>query len=333
MKQRGSAILIAVFLVAAVGSASFAIGRLFLMDAAISDKYESSVIAYYAAESGIEEGLLRYRYDKNQEVLAGGSMPIINLTDNVRTSGDPSSDVFEPLKRYYVPSVTYLQDYYGEDVDNNNNLNEQDITDPNYPKEYTILKDETIKLDLSQMVLSEDGSIPQDNIELYVKFIDTSGNVASCSPASPFFLEVSMVGRTPSSDRHQIKGVLIDQSCSYDVNDIASGSFISSDQRFSNGVNRFDNLYARLRSINDDPIFDINGNRSYLEMALKPVGKEISGVIIGMKLSGSTNHFPAPYNTIKSTGHYGGVTRTLEAKIDRQAGTVYDLFDFVLYKY
>jgi hypothetical protein len=35
---------------------------------------------------------------------------------------------------------------------------------------------------------------------------------------------------------------------------------------------------------------------------------------------------------VESTGYYGGVSRKLEATIDRQSGTLYDLFDYVIYK-
>lgn len=325
MKQRGSAILIAVFLVAAVGSAAFAIGRLFLMDAAISDKYESSVIAYYAAESGIEEGLLRYRYNKNQEVPIDNNMPIINLTDNTNTSGNPLFYAFEPSKRYYVPSVTYLQDYYGEDVNSDNNLNEQDVSDPNYPKEYRVPKDEAIKLDLSKLNVSGG-----QDITLYVRYMnldaDTAFSFNSCGTKCPF-MEVALTGKTPTSaDVLQSKIALVETN---HTNSFESDDYIY--DTINSGVITYQNLVNRIRTKNSDSIFDtLNDN---LNITIRPL---YADAIIGIKATGTTpgtKILPAPYNTIKSTGYYGGVTRTLEAKIDRQAGTVYDLFDFVLYKY
>ena len=39
-----------------------------------------------------------------------------------------------------------------------------------------------------------------------------------------------------------------------------------------------------------------------------------------------------PYSYLNSTGYYGGVTRTLTANIDRQSGTLYDLYDYVIFK-
>jgi hypothetical protein len=41
---------------------------------------------------------------------------------------------------------------------------------------------------------------------------------------------------------------------------------------------------------------------------------------------------PGPFTNIQSTGYYGGVTRTISANIDRQSGTLYDLFDYVIFE-
>ena len=64
MKKRGSALIIALLIMATVGGVTFGIGRLFFLDRSITALYENSTIAYYAAESGLEEGMLRYRYKK-----------------------------------------------------------------------------------------------------------------------------------------------------------------------------------------------------------------------------------------------------------------------------
>ena len=45
-----------------------------------------------------------------------------------------------------------------------------------------------------------------------------------------------------------------------------------------------------------------------------------------------SNVVAGPYTNISTTGYYGGTTRKLEANIDRQSGTLYDLFDYVIYK-
>lgn len=323
MKQRGSAILIAVLLVAAVGSAAFGIGRLFLMDAGVADKYESAVIAYYAAESGIEEGLLRYRYNKNQEVPISNNMPIVNLTGNNIESGNPASYAFAPLNRYYVPSVEYLSEFYGEDTDNNGNFLATDVANSDYPEIFRVPKDEAIKLDLSKL------DIPGGrDITLYVKYmnlgVDTAFSFDSCGTKCPF-MEVALTGTGQTIEDFQSKIALVEQN---HVNLFDSDDYIH--KPTNSGVITYQNLVAGIRNKNNDQIFDTPNNN--LSITIRPL---YADAIIGIKATGTDpgkKVLPAPYNTIKSTGHYGGVTRTLQAKIDRQAGTVFDLFDFVLYK-
>lgn len=316
MKQRGSAILIAVFLVAAVGSAAFAIGRLFLMDASISEKYESSVIAYYAAESGIEEGLLRYRYDKNQEVDTEN-----NVIDLDSTASNPRVALasIDPIKRYYKPSISYLQSFYGEDINSDRELSHHDLNDVNYPKEYIIQRDESIKIDISKLNAA-------DHVMFFVKFIDDNGNNSifnSLRNDNPF-VEVSLVGQTPLSDRYQMKAVLVANGY---TNNFQSSGFIESNGKID-GTHYYHQALFTIRTINSSGIFDPNVSK---ELIIKPL---YSNVKFGIQVYGlSRDVMPKAYNTVKSTGYYGGVTRTLEAKIDRQAGTVYDLFDFVLYRY
>jgi hypothetical protein len=71
-------------------------------------------------------------------------------------------------------------------------------------------------------------------------------------------------------------------------------------------------------------------NDTSAELTLKPVGCDID---IALEPIGSVSQVTSPWTTIKSVGYYGDATRTLTAKIDRQSGTVYDLYDFVVYKH
>jgi len=69
-------------------------------------------------------------------------------------------------------------------------------------------------------------------------------------------------------------------------------------------------------------------NRVFLY--LKPVGCRMT---FGLTPTVTTSGIASPYTTIKSTGYYGGVGRSLVARIDRQSGTIYDIFDSVIYEY
>jgi hypothetical protein len=64
-RQRGSALVLSMLVVAAVSAAAFGISRIFLADVRMAASTESSLKSFYLAEAGVEEGLLRYRVDRN----------------------------------------------------------------------------------------------------------------------------------------------------------------------------------------------------------------------------------------------------------------------------
>ncbi len=88
---------------------------------------------------------------------------------------------------------------------------------------------------------------------------------------------------------------------------------------------RINNLLGEIRSISTAAPFS-----GQTELYLKPIG---CGAKIGMFATDTDVKIASPYTTIHSVGHFGGVTRTLIANIDRQSGTLYDIYDFVIYQY
>ena len=55
-------------LITSIGVITFGIGRALFVQTQTGALYENGVMAYYAAESGIEEGFLMYRYNQNSEI-------------------------------------------------------------------------------------------------------------------------------------------------------------------------------------------------------------------------------------------------------------------------
>lgn len=334
-KSRGSAILIAVFLIAAVGSVAFGIGRLFMMESAIANLYESSTVAYYAAESGIEEGFLRYRYDKNTIVPVKNGLNYVvsknNLEDSTQTDQTQVQfNSFNPVAnlRYYFLSMDYKQPFYGADMDGDDSVGPSDVSSASYPLEYSVVRDEAIKIDVTD-VKSND-----------FKFITT---LYPPSHTSVFF-EAKLIGDTPLGLK-ELKIALAPDSIASDTGRFPSGSVLAlSPATGFIETYYLDNLITKIRNTTSmsgfSPIFDSSPDKK-VELYLKPIcqvddttlySPDGCKVNIGLALYNSIDVISGPYSTVKSIGMYGGVTRTLEAKIDRQAGTVYDLFDYVLYK-
>lgn len=66
--ERGAALLITLVLITVIGSIAFGVGRSTLTNFRLITRLEDSLNAYQAAQAGIEDGLLRFRFSKNSEV-------------------------------------------------------------------------------------------------------------------------------------------------------------------------------------------------------------------------------------------------------------------------
>ncbi len=321
-KGKGSAILIAVFLVTAVGSVAFGIGKLFLVESNLSNVWENSTIAYYAAESGIEEGLLRYKYDKNQEKSPGSKNVLVANLSKETIADELWNPLFyinnfDAADKHYSSTIEYLQRYYGEDIDMNGSFMPIDVINNN-STDYFIPRDQSMKLDLTKLNSSH------SDIKLWVIFTedDTTSGVCDYDHINPVFMEVKLTGSTPVSNLNQSSVALVHHVHQYNL---SADTFLSGP--VNNGVIEFSSLISNIGQLTNSAIYDHN---QALEMSLKPIGCSAK---IGITATNSVGSklLPGPYNTIKSTGYYGGGTRTIEVKVDRQSGTVYDLYDYVLY--
>lgn len=72
-KEAGNALLITMVVITVVGSVGFGVSRIAISALRQQNRLEDSANAYQAAMAGIEDGLLRWRFNKNTEVPARGS--------------------------------------------------------------------------------------------------------------------------------------------------------------------------------------------------------------------------------------------------------------------
>lgn len=121
--RRGAALIIALALITFISSAAFSIGRLMISEIRATTGLEDSMVAYYAAEAGVEQGLLMWRYNHDVETSTGAT-----ATDGNPVHVDIDEQRSFDLKIYYK----------GDKVGNFDN-----IDDPNNP---TIKKDGSLEL-------------------------------------------------------------------------------------------------------------------------------------------------------------------------------------------
>lgn len=72
-QQSGNALLITMVIIAVVGTVGFGVSRVAISALKTQNRLEDSANAYQAAMAGIEDGLLRWRFDKQVEVPGAGS--------------------------------------------------------------------------------------------------------------------------------------------------------------------------------------------------------------------------------------------------------------------
>jgi four helix bundle protein len=122
--KRGSALIITLLIITVISAIGFGIGRLTIAEIKQSTRMEDSVGAESAAESGIEYGLLLYRY--NHDVQLSKDCPDASGNCNTIPTGETINDAknFDlgngasfDLKIYYKASVVGNPD----DIDNASN--------------------------------------------------------------------------------------------------------------------------------------------------------------------------------------------------------------------
>lgn len=322
--KSGSAIIIALLLMAVISGAAFAIARLFYLDTSLGGLFVDSTVAYYASESGIEEGLLRYRFDRNAEVASKTiNDDYLNFSNTQRSnlvkgSVGTQATTFAQTDQVYDLNMAYKTKFYGADLaENFGVLDENDLNASGYDKsEYNIVRDESIKLDVTSALQDLNA-----DLTLYVK---PKYEAASGVESNQIFLEARLTGKSGGNLVESKKALIVNKTTGN--GGWGTNSYFKMDSIAGSGVYFVENLKAKLAG---SVAYDVGSGGNQIFLYLKPIGCSAEiGIVPDPDYA-----ITAPYSTVKSTGYYGGVARTLTAKIDRQSGTVYDLFDFVTYQH
>ncbi len=343
MKQKGSAIIIAMLLISAVGAIAFSFSRSLFIDIASVSIYENGISAYYSAESGIEEGFLRLRMDKNAELpflsdkniamAANGSVirsdltntQVLELNQGLGVDKNTIND-YSDLHQIYDLKIGSKVAMIGP-TDSTGDVSTALANykpDKNTNKEFLIPRDESKKIDLSNIFISSD-------VDLAFKSFLTDDSINLQAPFNDqrcVLIEAKIVGKPIGSKVSDEKKIVFYSSypgCNYtsvfNKNDLGPG-------------------YIRQYGLSGDSVVSIQNIKSIIwpttilseaELYLKPIGADIA-FSLTRNNPVSDAMFYGMTTKIESTGYYGGVARKIEATLDRQSGTLYDLFDYVIYK-
>lgn len=349
-KSRGSAIVIAVLLITAIGAIAFSFGRVLYLELANASLYENGVGAYYAAESGVEEGFLRYRFDTNRNpevpftswstttsnmvfrnqltncnsgcVQTGGT----NLTNEIGIS-KTGTLVTDDANQFYDLRVGSKGGVFAGDDVNGGGVDLTDLTDSLYGpvgSSYRVARDDSKKIDMGNIYA------PGMDLDVHLYFKPVAGTATGVAPFTSeacMLIEAEIIGQK-GTNIEQKKVLLENPTCSY------SGTNISvNGEGFVPYIDSANGYYSvtDLKSVIAPTVTYSNAS-----LYLKPIGADMKFMLQEVT-PGSTgdlaaNPLFAANATITSTGYYGGVAKTLSANIDRQSGTLYDLFDYVIYQ-
>ncbi|MCX6808446.1 MAG: hypothetical protein NTW50_02145 [Candidatus Berkelbacteria bacterium] len=337
-RERGSAIIIAILLVTAIGTIAFSFGRILILEANNASVYENGVGSYYAAESGIEEGLLRYRYSDFSSVpfdtwklKDNSSVFRADLAGEIEITGSSiidfkginknTSTISDPSKQYYDLRMGYLGNgidespFYGQDINSDENLLIGDILDTSYGVNKPILKidhDQTLTVRLPSTFVNV-----SNDLSAFFKY-DSAIDSADLTANARVIVEA-----IDSSGMSSRKNVVFNSDGNPD-------NFSTVDASIANRSFSLTQILTGLYPLGV-PL------GSEITLKITPIYYDVQFGLISTKCQNTacdmTNQtvVPGPFTTINSTGYFGGTLRTMQAKIDRKSGTMYDLYKFVIY--
>lgn len=112
----GSSLILVLLIIAGVVTVIFGAQRVTLVQFNQSNREEDNISAYYAAKAGIEDGLIRYRFERNVETLPGKVFRH-NVTSGVpeATEVDEAGSIggvvnYRPTDQYYDLKIAYKTD-------------------------------------------------------------------------------------------------------------------------------------------------------------------------------------------------------------------------------
>lgn len=331
--KKGSAIIIALLLVSAAASITLGLGRISGLENVSSAAYANGASAYYAAESGIEEAFLRYRYNQSAEIpaanwtIGGTEVYRSNMANNSVTTGTNYVGISKttPVDAGLFGSQIY--DLRLGSQSSSFGLAVSDLTSTicsNKEHINCLPRDESkkFKVDFSN----------QDIRDINLMFLPNGGNGAGFTDDKCLLIELKVVGKTVGGEISERKMIFYnsDAACSSHNQTILAamasggdGSYLPFDSYLVGGTIRY-----RIENIKNKVYPTVTLTDS--ELYIKSIGASIAFTLAPK--SDSPTVFYGPTLDIESTGYFGGTSRKLTSNIDRQSGTLYDLFDYVVYQ-
>jgi len=156
--SKSSALLLTILVVGLIAIVSLSVSRLSISEIKMAGGANESAAAYFAAEAGLEDGLARWRWNRNIEVPTGAtetSTEVLRCNISTNQCDEPSNLTINSDDKYYDLKIWYKKDTVG---------NFTNVSDPNNP---TLAKDDVLEFNSEGMtnftikyVFTDNASLP-----------------------------------------------------------------------------------------------------------------------------------------------------------------------------
>jgi len=299
--KRGSALIMVMLVVAGITTIIFATQRIALVQFSQSVRQEDNLAATYAAQAGIEDGLARYRFERNSQTERLKKFRL-NLTtgnyfnyENASTTHelDENTDIeegvngdFDPQNQYYDLTMAFRTNSYG--IENNGT--------PNFSQTNDVLSEN------ESVILTGFRPSTSPYFLRYVLRFDST-----CAVSNPdAFVTVQQVKN--SGQASQVVAKL-----SQSIGNVYDSARFANMKIYDTGVTAVS--------------VKISAFYCQVEMAFAT-----TSTVDGSSPSSDPNlAFDGLTTNIISTGYFGSAKRTLIAQINRRTGELIGIFDYLLY--
>lgn len=304
--QPGAALIITLLIVTVISAIALSVSQMLISEIKQITRFEDSEVAYQSAESGIETGLLFYRYNKNIEIpsnntggLGEDDQKFLRIRIDKGEIID-SNQFMDTTKQYYD-----LKIWHKNSNSSNKSVEKVDLINckipiapvSSYPK-YCIDNPTTGKKVIP--ALAKDASVEYDlngtvaNIYLKWKYLD-SGHALTDAEINSLRLEYT----------------------AYDENNniVAGGA----------GKNLFTYQESLNSQSGDGLVLVTNGAKT---LRIRPWGGDLENYQIS--LVGTNDKLDSRYTYVESTGYFSTSKRRLKVQIDRATGSIVTSYDFVI---
>jgi len=294
-KQKGTALLMTILLAGVISSLAFGLTKITLNEFFVGTKTEEGTEAYYAAEAGVQDALMRYKFhDKNNLEMPNDATQESNRVVRVYVNRERVAGKAASVNGGSRPSLgenDYVYDlkvWYKEDCFSE-------------PCEYVLKKDESALFDVSNLSsgnLRVIWRVPGNN----------SGNRADAKLWYRIY--------DPSNGRN------INDPRGLDRDFFTYLAYFNESQNPARNIPEL-NGFALPRG--SARTISLLGGQA---LKFKAFGADIRLLLQTVR----PNEFlGGPVTHIESTGYYGNTARKLEVLVDRNTKSIIDVFDYVIY--